>query len=415
MIDPAAEVQMQGNNEASQGCPEDAASQSNSKENGPFIKCIVEPKDRKDATIYDFMNKNSSVIWEPYAMVNQGYNGPFYRQETYPPPFVSPDFLMMQQVHLNAFENNIYPINLNYSYPIENRFSYMPTVNMFSQPYPYKGYIQEFQYFVVIDFEATCDKERNLHPQEIIEFPSVLVNSATGQLEAFFQTYVRPAYHQHLTDFCKELTGIQQIQVDRGVPLSEALIMHDKWLEKKGIKHKSFAVVTWSDWDCRVMLESECKFKKIRKPPYFDRWVNLKLPFREMFGVHCNLKKAVELAGLTWEGRPHCGLDDACNTARLLVHLMDRGFKFSITNSLNLFSDQNQQAQKPREPAAALIPSRPFVDTSRKEKHTCYCGVLSRECFVRKPGPTQGKSFFACGNWTATRRNICNYFHWASS
>ncbi|KAG6516795.1 hypothetical protein ZIOFF_027275 [Zingiber officinale] len=304
-----SKFQMQGNNEASQGCPEDAASQSNSKENGAFIKCIVEPKDRKDATIYDFMNKNSSVIWEPYAMVNQGYNGPFYRQETYPPPFVSPDFLMMQQVHLNAFENNIYPINLNYSYPIENRFSYMPTVNMFSQPYPYKGYIQEFQYFVVIDFEATCDKERNLHPQEIIEFPSVLVNSSTGQLEAFFQTYVRPAYHQHLTDFCKELTGIQQIQaysfvsstavvldsvgillwliccspkgnllcrydadeVDRGVPLSEALIMHDKWLEKKGIKHKSFAVVTWSDWDCRVMLESECKFKKIRKPPYFNR------------------------------------------------------------------------------------------------------------------------------------------------
>lgn len=204
---------MQGNNEASQGCPEDAASQSNSKENGAFIKRIVEPKDWKDATVYDFMNKNSSVILEPYAMVNQGYNGPFYRQETFPPPFVYPDFLMMQHVQLNAFENNIYPVNLNYSYPVENRFSYMPTVNMFSQPYPYKGYIQEFQYFVVIDFEATCDKERNLHPQEIIEFPSVLVNSATGQLEAFFQTYVRPAYHQHLTDFCKELTGIQQIQV----------------------------------------------------------------------------------------------------------------------------------------------------------------------------------------------------------
>ena len=60
-------------------------------------------------------------------------------------------------------------------------------------------------------------------------------------------------------------------QVDRGVTLSEALLRHDKWLEKKGIKNANFAVVTWSDWDCRVMLESECRFKKIRKPPYFNR------------------------------------------------------------------------------------------------------------------------------------------------
>jgi ERI1 exoribonuclease 2 len=61
------------------------------------------------------------------------------------------------------------------------------------------------------------------------------------------------------------------LQVDRGVTLSEALLRHDKWLENKGIKNTSFAVVTWSNWDCRVMLESECRFKKIRKPPYFNR------------------------------------------------------------------------------------------------------------------------------------------------
>ena len=43
---------------------------------------------------------------------------------------------------------------------------------------------------------------------------------------------------------------------------------------------------------------------------------------------------AVQLAGLEWEGRPHCGLDDARNTARLLTTLMRCGIRFSITNSL---------------------------------------------------------------------------------
>ncbi|XP_056689945.1 uncharacterized protein [Spinacia oleracea] len=50
-------------------------------------------------------------------------------------------------------------------------------------------------------------KETNSHPQEIIEFPSVVVNSRTGQLEDCFQMYVRPTHHNLLSDFCKSLTG----------------------------------------------------------------------------------------------------------------------------------------------------------------------------------------------------------------
>eukprot|EP00258_Populus_trichocarpa_P037430 XP_024453449.1 uncharacterized protein LOC7460254 isoform X1 [Populus trichocarpa] len=323
-----------------------------------------------------------------------------------------PDSQKMPPCQMNCFESQFYP------FPLETRFQYAP-FNMFSQGYPCEIQLQDFQYFVVIDFEATCDKERNPHPQEIIEFPSVIVSSVTGQLEACFQTYVRPTCNQHLSDFCKDLTGIQQIQVDRGVTLSEALLRHDKWLENKGIKNTSFAVVTWSNWDCRVMLESECRFKKIRKPPYFNRWINLKVPFCEIFGGARCLKEAVEMAGLEWQGRAHCGLDDAKNTARLLALLMHRGIRFSITNSLmwnttdsslpckqspeNL-SFSPHQPQKLKEMRIPVFPYHPF----------CFCGVKSSKGMVRKPGPKQGSLFFGCGNWTATRGARCHYFEWAS-
>ncbi|MCO5557857.1 hypothetical protein L7F22_011429 [Adiantum nelumboides] len=73
---------------------------------------------------------------------------------------------------------------------------------------------QEFDYVVVIDFEATCDKNmEKLKPQEIIEFPSVLVDCHRLTLGDYFQTYVRPERHPTLTDFCSHLTGIQQEQV----------------------------------------------------------------------------------------------------------------------------------------------------------------------------------------------------------
>lgn len=353
------------------------------------------------------------IIRDSIPPPNQGYNIPLYHQDFFP-PYILPEYQMGHYCYQ--------PVQ-DYNFPLANRVQCHFPYEVLSQVVPQLDpNFQDFQYFVVIDFEATCDKDRNPHPQEIIEFPSVLVNSATGQLEASFQTYVRPTYNQHLTEFCKELTGIQQIQVDRGVPLSEALLMHDKWLEDKGIKHKNFAVVTWSNWDCRIMLESECKFKHIRKPPYFNQWINLKVPFMEVFGgIRCNLKEAVQLAGLVWEGRAHCGLDDARNTARLLALLMHRGFKFTITNSMSL-PDHTPQL-KPKEASLPVgPPPQPYhyhCLTAEPTKDSvvpmyCFCGVLSRKNWVRRPGPTQGRCFFGCGQWTATRRAVCNYFVWAN-
>ncbi|KAL5062204.1 hypothetical protein RYX36_023941 [Vicia faba] len=324
----------------------------------------------------------------------------------------------LQQCQMNAFESHFYP------YPVENPLQYVP-INMLSQGYSREQF-QEFQYFVVIDFEATCDKDKNPHPQEIIEFPSVIVSSVTGQLEACFQTYVKPTCNQLLTDFCKDLTGIQQIQVDRGVTLSEALLRHDKWLEKKGIKNANFAVVTWSSWDCRVMLESECRFKKIRKPPYFNRWINLRIPFSEVFGdVKCNLKEAVEIAGLAWQGRPHCGLDDAKNTARLLALLMHRGFKFSITNSILWQTAERSLIWRQSQEQQNVYPHCPYKARDMIHMNTpapviqyhpcCFCGVKSSRAMIRKPGPKQGSLFFGCGNWTTTRGARCHYFEWAST
>ena len=88
--------------------------------------------------------------------------------------------------------------------------------------------------------------------------------------------------------------------------------LHKVTQYKKGIKNTNFVVVTWSNWDCQVVMESKCRFKKIRKPPYFNQWINLKFLFCEVFdGVRCSLKEAVEMAGLAWQGLAHRGLDDA--------------------------------------------------------------------------------------------------------
>ncbi|XP_057869843.2 uncharacterized protein LOC131076592 [Cryptomeria japonica] len=321
--------------------------------------------------------------------------------------------------------------------PVQNNWEYMVQPESITENVPYKMLLQgisqemqaqEFQYFVVIDFEATCDMGTRLTPQEIIEFPSVLVNGVTGRLEGHFQTYTRPVYHPVLTDFCKELTGIQQSQVSGGMSLGEALLMHDSWLEERGVKNTNFAIVTWSDWDCEVMLESECNLKGIRKPSYFNRWINLKRLFCNAFDqLRCNLKGAVQLAGLLWEGRAHCGLDDARNTARLLVDLMRRGLKLSITSRCrsNVLKHTPPMQKQPKNSVGGSFVSEATVhglgnglllsstDEGMETGTLCFCGVRSNKCMIKKPGPTHGKYFFGCGNWSIKRGAACAYFEWA--
>ncbi|KAJ1288264.1 hypothetical protein BS78_02G077300 [Paspalum vaginatum] len=265
-----------------------------------------------------------------------------------------------------------------------------------------------FDYYVVVDFEATCEKDARIYPQEVIEFPAVLVHGVTGELLSAFRTYVRPRYHPILSAFCRELTGITQEDVDGGVDLADALVLHDAWLVAAGAARDRVAVVTWGDWDCRTLLDNECALKDIVKPFYFERWVNLRVPFASVFGAkRRNLQEAVQEAGLRWEGRAHCGLDDARNTACLLADLMRRGVTISITGMFTVLMAPKED-EVPQPSLQLMAQPLPQMPTH------CYCGIPIKSDLVMTPGPMQGRYFYICGNWSPEFGTICPFFLWAA-
>jgi inhibitor of KinA sporulation pathway (predicted exonuclease) len=82
-----------------------------------------------------------------------------------------------------------------------------------------------YDYLVVVDFEATCEDNKNqtvevrplkTHERpEIIQFPAVLINVRNQSVVDTFNTYVKPVERPKLSAFCTELTGITQVrQVD---------------------------------------------------------------------------------------------------------------------------------------------------------------------------------------------------------
>lgn len=54
------------------------------------------------------------------------------------------------------------------------------------------------------------------------------------------------------------------------------------------------------------------------------------------FVQHCNLKGMLETLGMEFEGRPHCGLDDARNIARILLVLIEENAPLHINERLLL-------------------------------------------------------------------------------
>ncbi|NXT22282.1 ERI2 exoribonuclease, partial [Syrrhaptes paradoxus] len=207
-------------------------------------------------------------------------------------------------------------------------------------------------YLIVIDFEATCWREAERRCPEIIEFPAVLLNTSTGEIESEFHTYVQPQEHPILSEFCRELTGITQNQVDEGVPLNICLSQFWKWIqkiqkEKKIVfstdilsnptsEAKACTFVTWTDWDLGVCLQYECKRKQLRKPDILNSWIDLKATYRAFYNRKPKgLSGALQDLGIAFAGREHSGLDDSRNTARLAWRLICDGCVLKVTKSLD--------------------------------------------------------------------------------
>lgn len=205
---------------------------------------------------------------------------------------------------------------------------------------------QVYDYIFVLDFEATCCNTDSEFTNEIIEFPIVVVDVKTGKIIAEFQEYVRPTVNPTLTDFCTSLTGIQQETVDKAdtfeVVYERAYGFCQHFHEQRGNPQTVF--LTCGNWDLQKMLPNQvnlCKDKMPRIPNFFQKWINVKVPFREIErkkrGGMTTMLKALNLPLV---GRHHSGLDDSRNIAAIVAELIKRGVILKQTGE---WSEENKR------------------------------------------------------------------------
>ncbi|CAL1281012.1 unnamed protein product [Larinioides sclopetarius] len=176
---------------------------------------------------------------------------------------------------------------------------------------------QKFDYFLVLDFEATCDSPKTVVPQEVIEFPVLKVNSESFETDSVFHSYVRPVVNPELTKFCTQKfhTWMQE----------------EKLLER----NTKIAFVTVGDWDLKYLFPMQCKGLRLPVPDFMKSWINLKVSFAEMTTVYPrNMVTMMKYCQLEHEGRLHSGIADCKNIARVLKDLAERGLVYELNGGL---------------------------------------------------------------------------------
>ena len=113
---------------------------------------------------------------------------------------------------------------------------------------------------------------------EIIEVGAVAVNSTDGQIESEFQSFVRPVRNPILTDFCRELTSISQVDVDAADDYPTTMQPFREWLSTLG--HYDFC--SWGYYD-RKQFEQDSQFHSVAYP-FTGEHRNIKIEFSEAIG-----------------------------------------------------------------------------------------------------------------------------------
>jgi inhibitor of KinA sporulation pathway (predicted exonuclease) len=180
------------------------------------------------------------------------------------------------------------------------------------------------QQVIVVDLEATMlvdqpEEKRNIFEPEIIQFGLCWLELRSLGIVQTMEFLVRPT-STVLGDFCTQLTGITQHDVDVG-GLDFALVC----AVLRGIDTHRRPWASWGTWD-REVISHHCERLKVENPlgkKHTDikqwHWMS-ELQGRSRGGM--GLGAALLRMDLEFEGRQHTGGDDAHNAAKVLAAML---------------------------------------------------------------------------------------------
>ncbi|XP_069139676.1 3'-5' exoribonuclease 1-like [Argopecten irradians] len=194
-----------------------------------------------------------------------------------------------------------------------------------------------YDYLLVIDFEATCEADTPDYPHEIIEFPIILIDVHQNTVVDEFHSFCKPVVNPQLSEFCTELTGITQEDVDAADTFTTVFQKAKDWMKEKHLgEGNKFAIVTDGPWDMSRFLCLQCQHSDLVFPRWAKKWINIRKTYGSFY--KCRRKKLEDMLiylGMKFEGKQHRGRDDSRNIARIAIRLIEDGCRVKVNEIIH--------------------------------------------------------------------------------
>ena len=178
--------------------------------------------------------------------------------------------------------------------------------------------------YIIIDLEwngAYARRTRGYF-NEIIEIGAVKMDDSL-QLVDSFHAVIRPVVSRKLSSIVQDLTGIEEEELEDGMPFSRAVSQLRKW-----ITDPEAVIMTWSTTDLIVMLENCRYFLREEHIPFMNRYADLQAYFQNRMGTgsaqQISLGKACEMLEISdQELDLHRALDDSILSGKIFAKIYE--------------------------------------------------------------------------------------------
>lgn len=174
--------------------------------------------------------------------------------------------------------------------------------------------------FIIYDLEATCWLGRPPHGvNEVIEIGAIKMNPY-GEEIGRFSKFVKPKMNPVLSHFCKQLTSIQQEDIDRALGFPKVIEVFKNWID---IYEDQYLLCSWGGFD-EVLLKNDCNLHGL-ETDWLAQCINVKKQYHnyKRSEKERGLKTSIQAEGFDFGGNHHRAISDAENLAKIFSRYID--------------------------------------------------------------------------------------------
>jgi 3'-5' exoribonuclease 1 len=173
--------------------------------------------------------------------------------------------------------------------------------------------------YIILDLEATCWRDRSLNNQhEIIEIGAVKIN---GQREVIdeFNAFIKPKLNPQISEFCNELTTIEQTDIDGAGDFKTVISEFWNWIDLES----DYLLFSWGFYD-KSQFTKDCELHQL-STDWVERHISLKHQYAQINSMRrpTGMKGALRREKIELDGTHHKGIDDARNISKIFLKYFD--------------------------------------------------------------------------------------------